>query len=393
MPVTQPGPSPASSADFQRILRALGRNWRFIALCAALTMGTFFLLLLGQPFVYRASTTLVAHNKQGLGDLSNLAATLAPGLLPPAQTGPNLMTELDVIQSRTVLDRVADELHLQVAVMDHARIETLGAVLARKLQALSRPVEETPDEDLQARRPPMTFADASVPAHRDEARWTLTRTGETTFEVVDDERNTALGQGTIGSPFSAADVSFTVAEIVGKVGDTYGLELKTRERAIDDLQEAVVARRPKDRSDVLLVEVSDQSPVVAKTLANAVANAYLAQTMDWKNDMAQSHDEFLREQIATAERNLADAQEALNTYRAQADTVSLSEETRGLIGVLTEAKLNLATQQMTVQQLQYAYDRLKKASPRDFLVLINGTMAEVPIQAGMVSELSGLITQ
>ncbi|MEO7995148.1 MAG: Wzz/FepE/Etk N-terminal domain-containing protein, partial [bacterium] len=391
-PIARSSSTPQATDVFV-LWRGLRHSWKLLVLVAGAVVCAAMALTLFQPYEYSADAQLIVKNNKSLGDFGNMAAQIAPGLMPQSSGGINILTEVEVISSRSILGRVVDEQVLTVMVDDVARERTLWRRVVEKVGVVTGMKQAPPAEDLQSRGRPITFANATIPPALLKSKWTLTRTGDTGYTVYDSKANASLGSGTIGTPFAAKGIEWTITGITGEVGDPYKLTFRSRESAIKDLQAEVGAARTKDRAELMRVTYSNTSPVMAKTIVDAVCDTYLAQSAKWDSELAQEIDGFLSGQIQTAENDLLAAQTKLNSYRAAKQTVLLSDEAKGLIAQVSEARVALATQQIDTQQLRFAYDRLKQADAQDFLVFISGGSAAVPIEASMVEDLSQLIAQ
>jgi capsular exopolysaccharide synthesis family protein len=114
------------------------------------------------------------------------------------------------------------------------------------------------------------------------------------------------------------------------------------------LQERVKVLPVKD-SRVVRIQVEDRDPTWAATLANAVAEAYIAENLSVRSTSTQNASEWLEEQLADLEVKLARSAEELFAFKQANDIVATSWEDR---------------QSMVSQRLTAINDALTKARVR-----------------------------
>lgn len=388
-------PATGFDLDSAELIRGLKRNIPVILLLATISLGVAGLVTAFQPYEYTATSTLVVQQQEDNADLKSIASQMS-GLVGglPSSSSVNMLTEIEVIRSRKLMGQVVDREFLTIAVTDKSRERTLGKRAIQIVQVMAGMIPAPKPEDYQILERALTFSEARVPGDVHKQRWSLTRTGETTFALTDlMGSKVPIGEGTLGQPFEARGISFTLIGMSIPVGGRCDLKFRSREAAITDLAKQVDARKLRERADVMAISWSDTSPVQAKYVVNAVTEAYIQQTLEWKSELGGATAELLEGQIQLRELELQSAQQAFNAFKAQSDTVNLSYEAQGLFSELSGLRLNLATQEVDTQQLGYALSRLKKADDREFLVFLEGTSGAVPAQAALVSELSALISE
>jgi len=380
--------------DGAELIRGLKRNIPVILTLAAVALVVAGFITAFQPYQYTATSTLVVQNQEDNADLKSIASQMS-GLVGglPSSSSVNMLTEIEVIKSRKLLGQVVDREFLTILVTDKSREKTLGRRAIQIAQVVAGMIPAPTLEDVQVLDRALTFKEAKVPGNVYKQRWTLTRTGESTFAVVDRIGNKEpIGEGTLGKPFEARGISFTLIGMNIPEGQICDLKFRSREASITDLSKQVDARKLRERADVMAISWSDPSPVQAKYVVNAVTDAYIQQTLEWKSELGQATADLLEGEIQQSQVELAAAQKSFNAFKAESDTVSLSYEAEGLFTELSGIRLGLATQQVDTQQLGYALSRLRKADDREFLVFLEGTSGAVPAQAQLVSELSTLIS-
>jgi capsular exopolysaccharide synthesis family protein len=110
-----------------------------------------------------------------------------------------------------------------------------------------------------------------------------------------------------------------------------------------------------------LVDVSFRStrPEVAAAAANAVAEAYIAQNLEFKFLASKEASDWLREQLAEQRRRVEESENALQRYRESSDAISLEDRQNIVVqkladlnSIVTKAKTDRIEKEALYQQLE-----------------------------------------
>lgn len=126
---------------------------------------------------------------------------------------------------------------------------------------------------------------------------------------------------------------------------------------------------PVRNSRLVDVRYESEDPVIASHLANALAHAYIEQTLAIKYTASKDASDFLGSQMAEQRQKVQATEQALQKYREQNDALSL--EDRQNIVVQKLADLNAAVTRAKTERIQKqaAYDQLKSISATDATAL------------------------
>ncbi len=208
--------------------------------------------------------------------------------------------------------------------------------------------------------------------------WSSKEYYETQYKVI---TSRAVSQRVIEKLQLAHDLRFLGLE--GLKDDALQKAL-ARADAVSELQERLSVLPVKD-SRVVRILVEDRDPKWAATLANAVAEAYITETLSVRSSMAQGASDWLETQLADLEAKLAKSGDALFKFKQERDIVSTSWEDRQSIvsqrivainDALTKARVQKAQLSARNEQLAEAVEALKNdpQSP-DGTMLLTQNMA------------------
>lgn len=277
-----------------------------ISVTALFTLIALVYVLFATP-VYQADAMIQVEQKQGNAILSNLSQ-----MLPDSQ--PSSGPEIALLQSRMILGKTVDDLNLQTRVKENY-FPLLGSGLARitgkKLGSVSVSrfyVSVNGDNDVVKAK--LIIVDAT--------HYVLSGDG---FEL----------KGKVGELVDGHGVSIKVDSIDAPDGTTFDISYVTRLKAITDLQQVFsVADQGKD-TGILTLTVTGENPLLIKNILNSISEGYLAQNIARQAAQDQKSLEFLNKQLPQVRTDLDSAEDKLNAYRRQSDSVDLSLEAKSVL--------------------------------------------------------------
>ena len=103
------------------------------------------------------------------------------------------------------------------------------------------------------------------------------------------------------------------------------------------LQKRVSVGNARD-TDILNVSVSSPFPDEAALLTNAICQSYMRKDIEWNADQAMSVKEFVSEQLASQQREIAEVEDQLSSYMKQQNIYELTGNAEKLLEKLVEAE-------------------------------------------------------
>ncbi|HGY7688648.1 TPA: polysaccharide biosynthesis tyrosine autokinase [Escherichia coli] len=257
--------------------------------------------------IYQADALIQVEQKQANAILSNLSQ-----MLPNSQ--PRSAPEITLLGSRMILGKTVDDLNLQIrAKQDYFPV--FGRGLARLLG-------EKPNNISISRLYIKNSEGDEVP--------------EIKLTVLD-ERNYKLDVGDLvlkgktGSLLEKDGIALLVDKIEATPGTTFSIKYVSRLKAISDLQEALeVADQGKD-TGMLGISLTGDNPVLIEKIVDSISNNYLAQNIARQAAQDAKSLDFLNEQLPQVRSDLDLAEDKLNKYRQQNDSVDLSLEAKSVL--------------------------------------------------------------
>ncbi|EKO2747290.1 polysaccharide biosynthesis tyrosine autokinase [Escherichia coli] len=257
--------------------------------------------------IYQADALIQVEQKQANAIFSNLSQ-----MLPNSQ--PQSAPEITLLGSRMILGKTVDDLNLQIrAKQDYFPV--FGRGLARLLG-------EKPNNISISRLYIKNSEGDEVP--------------EIKLTVLD-ERNYKLDVGDLvlkgktGSLLEKDGIALLVDKIEATPGTTFSIKYVSRLKAISDLQEALEVADQGKNTGMLGISLTGDNPVLIEKIVDSISNNYLAQNIARQAAQDAKSLDFLNEQLPQVRSDLDLAEDKLNKYRQQNDSVDLSLEAKSVL--------------------------------------------------------------
>ncbi|MGE0969860.1 polysaccharide biosynthesis tyrosine autokinase [Klebsiella sp. WOUb02] len=296
----------ADEIDLGRLIGELIDHRKLIISVTALfTLIALVYALFATP-IYQADALIQVEQKQGNAILSNLSQ-----MLPDSQ--PSSAPEITLLQSRMILGKTVSDLNLQArAVQNYFPIFGKG---------WSRLMGEKPGH-LSISRLYMRDDENETPE--------LNLLVKDSFHYVINYKGKQL-EGKIGELLDGKDISLKIDEIDAKPGTEFTISYVTKLKAITDLQNLfTVVDEGKDTGMLTLSLTGDDSDLIVKII-DSISNNYLAQNISRQAAQDAKSLDFLNIQLPKVRADLDLAEDKLNQYRRQKDSVDLSLEAKSVL--------------------------------------------------------------
>jgi len=301
-------------------------RWIIVAVTAFfLLLGTLYTLF-ATP-IYSADSLVQVEQKSPNTVLTDLTET-------PVE--PASATEIQIIQSRMVIGKTVDDLGLNIQV-EQNHFPVLGKGFARLLG-------EKPAKIAVSRLDmPKSWKDSSVKVEV---------TGADSFTVSKDGNE--LFKGKVGQLQQQHGVSMLVSGIDAEPGSSFTVTKLSTLAAIGMVtNNLAVADKGKDTGVMGLTYTGEDPELISQVLDRVMSN-YLMQNVERKSAEAQKSLEFLQHQLPQVRGKLDEAEDKLNTYRRNNESVDMSLEAKSALdsSVSVQSQLNeLTFREAEVSQL------------------------------------------
>ena len=305
----------------------IDHRWIIVAVTAFfMLVGTLYTLF-ATP-IYSADALVQVEQKNASTVLTDLQDALPP---TPASD-----TEIEIIQSRMVIGKTVDDLGLDT-VVEQNYFPIIGKGLARLMG--NKPAN-------------IAISRLEIPRAFDKRNVELEVNSPTSYTISKD--GDELFKGRVGQLEQHGDVTILVSGIEADEGTSFTVTKLNNLQAINMLlSNLTIADKGKD-TGVLGLTYQGEDPVQISKVLNQIVNNYLLQNVERKSEQAQKSLDFLRNQLPAVRSKLDEAEDKLNTFRRQNESVDMSLEAKSALdsAVSVQSQLNeLTFREAEVQQL------------------------------------------
>ncbi|MGJ0190907.1 tyrosine-protein kinase Wzc [Pantoea sp. RRHST58] len=305
----------------------IDHRWIIVAVTAFfMLVGTLYTLF-ATP-IYSADAMVQVEQKNSSSVLSDLQ-TLMPAT-------PESDTEIQILESRMVIGKTVSDLGLDT-VVEQKYFPIIGKGLSRLMG--NKPAQ-------------IAISRLDIPRTIDKRSVELEVNSPTTYTVTKD--GDELFKGQVGRLEQHGNITMLVSDIQAEEGTSFTVTKLNELQAINSvLANLTVADKGKDTGVLGLQYVGEDPEQISKVL-NQIVNNYLLQNVERKSEQAEKSLEFLRNQLPQVRAKLDEAENKLNAFRRQNESVDMSLEAKSALdsSVSVQSQLNeLTFREAEVSQL------------------------------------------
>ena len=297
----------ADEIDLGRLVGELIDHRKLIISVTSLfTLFALLYALFATP-TYQADALLQVEQKQGNAILNSLSQ-----MLPDSQ--PQSAPEIALLRSRMILGKTVDDLNLQ------ARVEQDYFPLVGK--GWARLTGKQPGNLTVSRLYLPTDSELDIP------QLNLTVIDKTQYSVTFNDKQMS---GEVGVLLDDNGISLKIDSIEAEPGSTFIISYVSKLKAITDLQETLSVTDQGKDTGMLNLSLTGPDPLLLEKILNSINANYLAQNVARQAAQDAKSLEFLSEQLPKVRNELDIAEDKLNQYRRQKDSVDLSLEAKSVL--------------------------------------------------------------
>ena len=315
-----PAVSGGDEIDIGRLVgTVIEAKWWVLGITAAFAAAAIVYTLFATP-IYSADALVRIEQNQGSALVQDISNALTSK--PPASEA-----EIQMITSRLVLGKTVDDLDLDIAVSKNT-FPILGAGWERLMGRQNETVKVT------SFNRPVAMADST---------FTLEVLSPTTYRLSNDDGFSV--EGKVGEALNKDGVSLVVAGIAAHDGASFTLTKYSTLGMINTLQNSLSVTEDGKDSGVLTLNMVGEDKDQIRDILNSIARNYVAQNVARKSEEAAKSLEFLEVQLPQVRSQLDVAENKLNAYRQQKDSVDLPLEAKSVLDSMVniDAQLNELT--------------------------------------------------
>jgi capsular exopolysaccharide synthesis family protein len=327
--------------SLSHLLYPLKKRWYLVLICVAVStvLATRYLYLATPQ--YQSSATIKIEDSQGMSN-SNLYRDF-----DVFKSNVKVQTEVEVLKSRSLFERALDKLDFYVEYYV---------------------TNELKKEEIYNEAPIKVDFEITDAAFQQQA-YTFNYTGGNKFSITYDVKGTEIEKlGEFGKKICDRGVCITINKdnnILKYKSQSYLSQpwdfvvysktaLTTRLMTSDYLVKTV----DKD-ANIIKVYYSHSVPEKSSKMVNAIAAAYLEQSILDKHEFAGSTVDFINQQLADVVKELEAARDAIKAYRIENNIVNIPQETEATYKTLGQFEIQKVDLNMKLANLEQISDYLR----------------------------------
>lgn len=315
--------APQTGGDEIDIGRLVGTiieaRWWVLGITALFALAAAIYTLFATP-IYSADALVQIEQDAGGSLVQNLNSALSNK--PPASDA-----EIQLIKSRMVLGKTVDDLDLDIGVTKNT-FPIFGAGWDRLQGRQNETVKVT------------TF---TLPKGASGQVFTLSVLGPKQYQLTSDAGFSARGE--VGKLLQKEGVSFEVSAIQAAEGSEFTVSKFSTLGVINNLQNNLSVTENGKDTGVLSLSYTGEDRNQIRAILNSITRNYLAQNVERKSEEAAKSLAFLAKQLPEVRANLDAAENKLNAFRQDKDSVDLPLEAKAVLDSMVniDAQLNELT--------------------------------------------------
>ena len=270
--------------------------------------------------IYSADALVQIEQNSGSSLVQDLNSALSNK--PPASDA-----EIQLIQSRMVLGKTVDDLNLDIAVSKNT-FPVFGAGWDRLMGRQNETVKVS------------TF---TLPKGMNEQIFTLTVLNPRQYSLTSDGGFSARGE--TGTLLEKDGVTLRVDSIAAGEGSAFTVAKLSTLGTINNLQNNLTVTETGKDTGVLMMTYTGEDREQISAILNSISRNYLQQNIERKSEEAAKSLAFLARQLPEVRGRLDAAENRLNSFRQEKDSVDLPLEAKAVLDSMVniDAQLNELT--------------------------------------------------
>lgn len=349
--------SPASVGDNQQnqqvlnlsdiLLILLRRKYTLLISIVSLLLFALLYNFLAEP-VYQ-TTVLLKKEKQERetygDDISNILQLRSPD---------EIETEMEILKARSVLEKVVDELKLNVFVS-----EIIFPDGSSRKYELSLAEYQTLNDTSAINGPQVDFSDIRTSQNFEEKNLHVRITGENLIELYDEKNKLPLKtlKNTPDTRFVFPDFQFTVNCSQMQPGIHIIFQILNSAHVVKQLEESISVEAIR-KTSLFRMSYKATSPYMAQLVANTIADKFRQVRLELKQQTIRYSFNFVDQQLEEVSQKLKAAELELRNFKSEHQFLEISDASHEILTFMTNLEAEKVKTGLELAQYRSRYAAL-----------------------------------
>ncbi|WP_106478532.1 polysaccharide biosynthesis tyrosine autokinase [Phytohalomonas tamaricis] len=304
----------------------MDHKWLIVAITGFFTLLGLLNAMLTTP-VYQADSLIEIEARRNSGNpVQDIGGLFGGGQ-------PQSTSEIQILQSRYVLGQAANQANLPLTVTPN-KLPIIGDFIIR--HNIKRPDFAQGWSSVWAGES-VNLTRFVIPGEWIGNAFTLKSTGSDSYELLRNDKTILTGR--VGELAQSRDgnVEVRVMDLNASKGAEFTVVKHSDLSVINSLRSRfTVTEEGRSGTGILNLTLTSTNPQKAEDSLREITQVYLTQNIERQSAEAEKSLEFLRQQAPEVRQKLAEAENKLNNYRVNQDSVDLTQETQSVLSRLVD---------------------------------------------------------
>src|SRR5690625_2245253 len=347
--------------DLTDLLNVIIQGWKWIVGIFIVVVGLGVSYAILTPPIYEADALIQVEDQQGAGGGLAGLQMLSEGLGLQQSV---VADELEILRSREVLMKAIDATKATVSIEVDNRFPLIGGWWARRHEAQEEGTIAEPLWGLGGFAwggEQLDLAEIQLPRRALGKTFYLEITDDG-YEFQNEDGDVLLSDQAIGERLSfevnGQEAFLAVERIQGRPGTRFAIEQRSPVITYESMRQKLnvaQAGGSGQQSQVIRVKYEGTDKQFARDFVDAVAKVYLEQNVQRRSAEARQSLAFLEEQLPELKHNVEQKEEELSAFRSSSGTISIPDETRGLLDQSIDLENRRLELEMKRDEMQQRY--------------------------------------
>ncbi|PMG73683.1 tyrosine-protein kinase [Shewanella sp. 10N.286.51.B7] len=311
-------PQTDDEIDLGKLLHILlSAKWTIIGVTGVFAVLGIAYALLATP-IYKADALLQVEQKQSgmsalVGDMGEMFSSES-----------SATTEIEIIKSRMIIGETVEKLNLTVNATPNY-LPIIGKGLAR----------------LTGEQHSINVTRFEIPSSHQGTSFIVKITADNKAYNIFDELNEKVLSGEVGQLAENNGFKLFVRDLSAKSGDEFTLSLRNRLQVIQQLNSNLAISERGKQSGILSLSYSGEDRVQIEAILNDISQRYFLQNIARNSAEAEKSLTFLNEHLPGIKGELTVAEDTLNGFRQDNDSIDLGLEAQSILKVMVELEAQM----------------------------------------------------
>lgn len=315
-------------------------HWKFFLVSIIIALILAFTYLKFATYNYEVSSTILINDEDNDGGSTSQIAVLQDlGLFAGPKT--SLDTEIGILKSKTLIERVVKDLGLNINYYikeDFVTKEIYKSQIPLKIH----------------------FFFNELGLNNLNTSFTLKTSSNSSYDLLDDDGNKVL-TGAFGEniTFEFGDIIVTPSDIETKDQVEILIKISPLEEVAIAFKKRIEIEQENPKSNLLILKLKDPIKLKAKEVLDSLVSYYNQDAINYKNLIAENTNEFLNSRIEDVSVELTGWDQGVETYKAENKLSNIEYESN--ITLASNASITKQIVELTsqIKLIDYLIDYMK----------------------------------